>query len=1083
MSQLTSPAQPSRSRRSGSQQNPISLDDDDDDDVITDSSVGSSSPYFTQPTQILDRKTVGMRATQPTQILDRKTLGNEDIEVPRSSPSKPSPFKSSPGNIEVPRSSQPKSLPRRSSPLKPFSSTSSPLTSSPTKTTPLSSSPSKSPPLKSIPQGPPRPSRPSIFSLAPAGTSVRLPPARIEARRLKNDADSSDELSRAGPSKYHTLSDSSSSDHAQSDIQRTSFQRPLPSPKIDPFSARPHQADDEFRKNYDGRIQLKAMNLRKRLDRKFTNLQCAVAIVAERGDMDSAYQLLAEGSSSQGSSRSTKRPGSRSPSPQPKRRRLVRGRNPNNPPAPVIDLVDSEEDEESVSADKNDGQNYEADTESDADSDEAENAIEAKQIEKKPLAGPGPGLKRAAKILQYLQSCTVESLAVDAKISKDDARQVISKRPLYSISQVKAIHQFKTIRKKKQRFDLGEDVVEELVEYVKQIDAIDRVVEHCEKQGRRLNATVSDWRMDQLGNIKSATTTTAAMLPFPKEPKAMKGHCEMSPYQVYGMNWMFQLYSGSQFGGILADDMGLGKTCQAVAFISLLKDAYEDGIIEERPWPNLVVVPASVLENWENEFAKFAPSLSVATYSGSTQDRDALGSDMRDSPGDYQVILTTYSQMSRLADIKWMNRIKIHAAIFDEGHRLKNPDTKFYQLLIQIGAAWKLCITGTPIQNNIMELIGLLSFISPDIFRRDSKYFEQLFTQKASMKQVSEGAAILSDRIQRARSILEPFILQRKKEQVLKLPPKTRRVIFCKMDEDQAAQYEDFVARFQASKSGAAKKMMTASDGRKNDENNPWTQMRKLAAHPQLVRRWFNNERCTEMAKVLWETTDSGQDRLEYQIKELTDLNDFEAHLWCRDLPHLRKYDCPKGAWSKPAKVQELLKLVRDYQANGDRVLVFSRFKRILIILEECLAEEGIDYRVLTGETRVDERQALVDEFQEDKTIPVFLLTTGAGGQGLNLTGANKIIIFDQSPNPQEDRQAENRAHRYGQEKEVEVIRLISKGTIEELIYKACQKKLELAGKITGFEEEIGEAEVLATITQQLLGGGDEGSPSSATST
>lgn len=1055
MSQFTSPAQPGRSRRSGSQQHPISLDDDDDD-VITDSSAASSSPYFTQPTQVLDRKSLGARTTQPTQILDRKTLGNGSVEVPRSSP-----FKSSP---------------RMSSPLKAFPNKSSPLNSSPSKTTPLSSSPFKSPQLKSLPPGPPRPSRPSAFSLAPAGTSVRLPSANTQARKLKNDPDSSDELSRAGPSKYHALSDSSSSDHAQSDIQRTSFQRPLPPPKTDPLTAKSHQADDDFREAFDGRIQLKAMNLRKRLDRKFTNHQCAVAIVAEGGDMEAAYQLLADGSSSQGSSPSVKRSRSRSPPPAPKRRRLVRGRNPANAPAPVITLDDSEEGEQSMSVDKNDGQNYEADTESDADSDEAESETEAKHTEKKPLVSAGS--KRATKILQYLQSCTVESLAADAKISKDDAKHIISKRPLYSISQVKAMHQFKTVRKKKQRFDLGEEVVEELVEYVKQIDAIDRVVEHCEKQGHRLNATVSDWRMDQLGNTKSTMATTTAMLPFPKEPKAMKGHCEMSPYQIFGMNWMFQLYSGRQFGGILADDMGLGKTCQAVAFISLLKDAYDTGIIEQRPWPNLVVVPASVLENWENEFAKFAPSLSIATYSGSTMERDALGSDMQDSPEDYHAILTTYSQMSRLADIKWMNRIKIHTAIFDEGHRLKNPDTKFYQLLIQISAAWKLCITGTPIQNNIMELIGLLSFISPDIFRRDSKYFEQLFTQKASMKQVSEGAAILSDRIQRARSILEPFILQRKKEQVLKLPPKIRRVIYCKMDEDQAAQYKDYVARFQASKGGAAKKMMSASDGRKNDENNPWTQMRKLAAHPQLVRRWFNNERCAEMAKVLWETTDSGQTSLEYQVKELTDLNDFEAHLWCRDLPRLRKYDCPKGAWNKPAKIQELLKLVREFQTNGDRVLVFSRFKKILIILEECLAEEGIDYRVLTGETRVDERQALVDEFQEDKTIPVFLLTTGAGGQGLNLTGANKIIIFDQSPNPQEDRQAENRAHRMGQEKEVEVIRLISKGTIEELIYKACQKKLELAGKITGFEEEIGEAEVLATITQQLLGGRDANSPS-----
>lgn len=1067
-SPFTSPGQPGRERRSlvpasspGSFRNPIALEDEDDDDHITDSST-KSSPYFAQPAKIVDRKTLGgpvKGGTQPTQIVDRKTLGPTKIgsgSSLRDASVSPSSDRSSPASkVEVPRSS-------------PFKFKSSPLQ-----------------PQMSRPRG-------GIFAgMGPAGTSFLPPPKiksivpdktenRAENRKLSIQ-ESSDELSRSA--RYNALSDSSSSDRpAHGDIQRSSFQRQAPSPqKAEPRPAQ-HQAEFE---TFDSRTQLKARKLHKKLGGRRSLLLCARALAKTR-DMDSAYNLLTNPDQSSSlvtsasvnsvSSKRSSPSGSPAPvqAPEPKRRRLVRGRNgtgtsKQSSTTSLINLVESEDDEK-LSTDKEDGDNYEADSESEQSQNESGDELvktNAKSI---------IGLKRTTKILQYLQSCEIDSLAADAKISKDDAKYMISKRPFYSIDQVKGTHQFKLTRKRKERVNIGENVFDELNRHIKRLSAIDRVVEQCETQGQIINAKVSGWKMDQLGKVKgsvSASLSPSALLPFPKEPKSIKG--SLYPYQLYGMNWMWQLYTRG-YGGILADDMGLGKTCQVISFMALLIDAYKAGVLPKSPGPNLVVVPASVLANWQNEFAKFAPGLSIVKFSGSPTVRAELAAEISQSAEEYDVILTSYSQVSRTKDAKLLNRIGINAAIFDEGHKLKNPEANIYRDLILIDAKWKLLITGTPIQNNIMEMITLLNFISPKLFHRDRECFEELFVQKASLKEVSEGATLLSDRIQRARSILEPFILQRKKEQVLSnLPPKTRKVVYVEMPDQQKAAYEEKVASFRRCKTEKI------TGGRKNDDNNPWIQLRKAATHPQLFRRFFDDVKCEKMAKLIMKNIPQDilrQPELAKMTEELKKCSDFELHLWCRDYDFLSKFDCPAGSWFESGKVAKLLELLEDYRRNGDRVLVFSKFRKVLDILEECLGQEAINYRVLDGTTKVADRQVLVDEFQEDESISAFLLTTEAGGQGINLTASNKIIIFDQSDNPQQDVQAENRAHRLGQKREVEVIRLISKGTIDELIYKACQKKLELAGHITGFSEDIGEAELVTKVTEQLMNGEGDGEPS-----
>jgi SWI/SNF-related matrix-associated actin-dependent regulator 1 of chromatin subfamily A len=275
------------------------------------------------------------------------------------------------------------------------------------------------------------------------------------------------------------------------------------------------------------------------------------------------------------------------------------------------------------------------------------------------------------------------------------------------------------------------------------------------------------------------------------------------------------------------------------------------------------------------------------------------------------------------------------------------------------------------------------------------------------------------------------------------------------MPKEQKEVYDEYEELF---KMEPSQRTARGSRGRQNDQNNVWIQLRKAALHPLLFRRQFTDEKITEMAKILMDRlpqSELHQPDIKHLIQELKNSSDFELHLWCRDYPRLLKeFDIPPTTELDSGKIRKLLDLIKQYQENGDRVLVFSKFSRIIELLQEVLARKDIDHRVLMGNTNVSERQTLIDEFNQDTSIPVFLLTTGAGGTGINLTSANKVIIFDQSDNPQDDIQAENRAHRLGQKRDVEVIRLISAHTIEELIYKACQKKIELANKVTGAIEE-----------------------------
>ncbi|KFY48231.1 hypothetical protein V495_01509 [Pseudogymnoascus sp. VKM F-4514 (FW-929)] len=658
------------------------------------------------------------------------------------------------------------------------------------------------------------------------------------------------------------------------------------------------------------------------------------------------------------------------------------------------------------------------------------------------------------RVLSFLNKCSKGDLIDLANIKPDVAEFFLSKRPFDNLDSAREVSNAKETKTGKQsaRAPIGDRIVDTSMSMMSGYEAVDALVATCSELGKPLTEEMTRWGFDVngaakggelemvsleedlhdsgLGTPSSKTTSEVGdddvrsvskkgKNKFLKKPEKMASTLVLKDYQLVGLNWLALLYK-YKLSCILADDMGLGKTCQVIAFLSHLAEIGETG-------PHLVIVPPSTLENWLREFANFAPELVVEPYYGSQKERQDIAERILDARDEVNVVVSTYEFAAKKDDNKFMRRLKPNACVYDEGHVLKNPKSLKYQGLIKIPAQFRLLLTGTPLQNNLMELAALLGFILPDIFRERQEDLEFIFKHKASTRDSDHAALLSAQRIARAKSMLTPFVLRRKKAQVLKhMPAKICKVEYCEMHPTQAEIYNGLRGR------ARERAQLRLSGGKvPNDgENNPLMQLRKAAIHPMLFRRHFTDAKLEKMASQ-----------------------------------------------AANGKVDALVRLVKEYKENGDRVLVFSQFTLVLDIIEAVFQTELIQHTRFDGATKVNERQTLIDDFRDDETITAFLLSTGAGGTGVNLMYANKVIIFDSSFNPQDDIQAENRAHRVGQTREVEVVRLVTKGTIEEQIYALGQSKLELDSKVSG-EEDLG-AKGEQMVARMLLQEDGQGTPTS----
>lgn len=680
-------------------------------------------------------------------------------------------------------------------------------------------------------------------------------------------------------------------------------------------------------------------------------------------------------------------------------------------------------------------------------------------------------------------------------------------------------------------------------------------------------------------------------------------------YQHIGLDWLVTMYE-KKLNGILADEMGLGKTIMTIALLAHL--ACEKGI-----WgPHLIVVPTSVMLNWETEFLKWCPAFKILTYFGSAKERRIKRQGWL-KPNSFHVCITTYRLV--IQDAKVFKRKKWKYLILDEAHLIKNWKSQRWQTLLNFNSKRRILLTGTPLQNDLMELWSLMHFLMPHIFQSHQEFKDWFSNPITGMVEGQEK--VNKEVVDRLHNVLRPFILRRLKRDVEKqLPMKHEHVIYCRLSKRQRNLYEDFIA--------SSETQATLASSNFFGMISVIMQLRKVCNHPDLfegrpivssfdmtgIDMQLSSSVCAmltpgpfstvdlggwglsfthlDYCMSLWESEDiqaiatpssliegrvnqvCGEVGPAYKHKKFHGMNIFEEFqkklikerqreakeraasiawwnsLRCRRKPiystglrelvtikhpvyeiHDQKSNplsysyssmladvvlspverfqkmvdqvesfmfaipaaraptpvcwCSKGGSSvfiQPTfkercsevlsplltplrsavvrrqvyfpdrrliqfdcgKLQELALLLRRLKLEGHRALIFTQMTKMLDVLEAFINLYGYTYMRLDGSTQPEERQTLMQRFNTNPKIFLFILSTRSGGVGINLVGADTVIFYDSDWNPAMDQQAQDRCHRIGQTREVHIYRLISESTIEENILKKANQKRAL---------------------------------------
>uniref|UniRef100_A0A8B9HCV2 DNA helicase n=1 Tax=Astyanax mexicanus TaxID=7994 RepID=A0A8B9HCV2_ASTMX len=521
-------------------------------------------------------------------------------------------------------------------------------------------------------------------------------------------------------------------------------------------------------------------------------------------------------------------------------------------------------------------------------------------------------------------------------------------------------------------------------------------------------------------------------------------------YQLIGLKWLILLHQHN-LSGILADEMGLGKTIQAISFLAYLLQKGNKG-------PHLITVPSSTLDNWVRELELWCPSLKVIVYYGSVEDRKYLRHDILNGRVDFNVIVSTYNlTIGNENDRSLFRKLKLNYAVFDEGHMLKNMNSLRYRHLMSINAEHRLLLTGTPLQNNLLELISLLNFIMPSMFSSSTSQISKMFSTKSS----EEESSFHKERIAQAKLIMKPFILRRVKSEVLKqLPAKFEKIEMCPMSDAQQQLYEELWKRAKSN----------AVPGQKRDLCNVMMQLRKMSNHPLLHRQYYTTEKLAAMSQAMLKEPTHFDANPALIQEDMEVMSDFELHNLCKEFSSISSYQLDKKLLLDSGKFSLLTRLLAELKEKGDRVVLFSQFTMVLDIVEVLMEHLGHEYVRLDGSIPMAERIGLIDKYNTDPEVFVFLLSTRAGGQGINLASANTVIIHDIDCNPFNDKQAEDRCHRMGQTRSVQVIKLVSKDTIEACMLRVGQEKLKLEQDMTTEDDEGSMTEDMAELLKASLG-------------
>ncbi|MCR4667215.1 MAG: DEAD/DEAH box helicase [Desulfovibrio sp.] len=454
-------------------------------------------------------------------------------------------------------------------------------------------------------------------------------------------------------------------------------------------------------------------------------------------------------------------------------------------------------------------------------------------------------------------------------------------------------------------------------------------------------------------------------------PKGL--HASLRTYQQQGLSYL-NFLSEYNFGGILADEMGLGKTIQTLSFVQYMTE-------QNRKGPNLIIVPTSVLPNWEREAKKFVPDLKLLTLYGSRRDN------MFKQIESVDLAITTYALLRR--DLEELQQYEFNSVILDEAQNIKNPNTITSRAVRRINSRLRICLSGTPIENNLFELWSLFEFLMPGFLGTQHAF------QRNVVKPIKDGDTSTLDYL---RTRVRPFILRRTKAEVAKdLPPKLESVVCCALEDEQAELYASLARRLRdqvfadVEKNGISRCQMSILDA--------LLKLRQICCHPKLL-----------------------------------------------------KIDVPGFTNNMPSgKFDAFKNMISEIVEGGHKVLVFSQFVQMLHIIRQWLEFSQLSYCYLDGKSK--DRFEQVERFNATPEIPIFLISLKAGGTGLNLTSADYVIHYDPWWNPAMENQATDRTHRIGQTRQVFSYKLICENTVEEKILKLQEAKRGVAEAIIPGQE------------------------------
>ncbi|XP_071701581.1 switch 2-like [Rutidosis leptorrhynchoides] len=540
-------------------------------------------------------------------------------------------------------------------------------------------------------------------------------------------------------------------------------------------------------------------------------------------------------------------------------------------------------------------------------------------------------------------------------------------------------------------------------------------------------------------------------------------NCRLLEHQREGVKFLYNLYKKNS-GGILGDDMGLGKTIQSIAFLSAVygKDGeYGDSTNPKeseinKKGPVLIICPSSVIQNWESEFSKWA-TFHVAIYHGTNRD---IIFEKIESHG-VEILITSFDTYriheNILSEVNW------EIAIIDEAHRLKNEKSKLYEACLAIKTRKRYGLTGTVMQNKIMELFNLFDWVVPgglgtrEHFR---DYYDEALKHGQRSSAPEKFVQIAQKRKQHLVSVLHKYLLRRTKEETIGhlMMGKEDNVVFCAMSEVQKRVYrrmlelpdiQCLINKDLPCSCGSPLKQVECckrtvpngviwpylhKDNPDGCDSCPFclvlpclTKLQQISNHLELIKPNPRDDSDKQKKDKVFASAVFGSD-----IDLVGGYIQNESFMGLSDVQHC-------------GKMRALENLMSSWILHSDKILLFSYSVRMLDILEKFLIRKGYSFSRLDGSTPTGMRQSLVDDFNSSPSKQVFLISTRAGGLGLNLVSANRVVIFDPNWNPAHDLQAQDRSFRFGQKRHVVVFRLLAAGSLEELVYSRQVYKQQLS--------------------------------------